>query len=349
MGAFRYPGAKTKLAQQIVKAFPALFRTGPLFGHGAAPLDYREPFFGAGGVGLPVIASLPQGSRVWINDADPGIADYWHCVVERPEDLSARVAACTPSVSLYRDCLAQTEDPSLDPVTSAFCTLFLHQCSYSGLGKKAGSPIGGWDQDGTPKVYDVACRWNAPKLVRTIRQWHGVFQLHHVRVTCGDFAQVLTDVSIPERSVVYCDPPYVEQGAALYHIAMTEADHARLAQALHRLPCPWLLSYDDTALVRRLYHDCVITPIPVRYIVAQGAAQGKETAAVHELLITPAVTAPRPRWSLVVTGRTGYHYAALAQQSGLPASTIRNRVRRGKPLEDALRVPRRPYARGGVH
>ena len=339
MAAFRYPGAKTQLAQQILRAFPSRFREGPLFGSDAPPLDYREPFFGAGGVGLRVMESLPWGTHVWLNDADPGIANYWRCVAHDPAALQAKIQACTPTVAQYRACLAMTGDPALSVLESAFCTVVLHQCSYSGLGKKAGSPIGGWQQDTRPKRYDVACRWKPQKLIADITHWHTVFRNYRLTITCGDFAPLLTDIPDPGRVMVYCDPPYVQRGAALYHIAMTEDDHTRLATALQRLPCPWILSYDDAALVRRLYRGCVIHEIPVRYRVANGTARGTEASSGHELLITPPP--PCPRWSVVVPGRTGYPYAQLAQETGLPATTIRNRIRRGWTMAQALDRPRR--------
>jgi DNA adenine methylase len=282
-------------------------------------LDYREPFFGAGGIGLRVIESLPPGACVWINDADPGIANYWRCIVEHPAALSARIQSCVPTIECYRTCLAQAQDPHLDIVESAFVTVFLHQCSYSGLGKKAGSPIGGWHQGETKPTYDVSCRWRPAKLVADIAHWHRV----------------------PAHTFFYCDPPYVKRGAELYSQAMGQEDHARLAARLLDLPCPWVLSYDDDPLVRRLYNACVIQELAVRYTVAYGTAE--QNALTHELLIVPPPS--RPRWSLRVTGRTGYRYRALAHAAGLPASTIRNRIRRGWTMEKALQQPRR-CARG---
>lgn len=340
MGAFRYPGAKSKIAEQIVRAFPSSFRDGPLFGRARYPLDYREPFFGAGGIGLKVIASLPPQSHVWINDADHGIANYWRAVVSSPDELRALIQACQPTVPRYRECLAQAADPALNVVESAFATLFVHQCSYSGLGKMAGSPIGGWKQEEgeTPKRYDVSCRWKPKKLLADITHWHRVFQAHHMRVTCGDFAEVFAEVQHPATTFFYCDPPYVQRGPVLYSQSMTPADHARLAAQLHALRSPWVLSYDDDPLVRQLYHDCRLEPLAVRYIVAQGSADGSKAPVGHELLITAL---PRARWSIVVPGRTGYHYQDLARTSGLPATTIRNRVRRGWPLEQAITQPLR--------
>ena len=58
-------------------------------------------------------------------------------------------------------------------------------------------------------------------------------------------------------------------------------DHATLAGYLGRqATLPWLVSYDDTPLVRQLYSDHQLVPLPIRY-----SLNIKRSA--QELLIAP--------------------------------------------------------------
>lgn len=345
--AFRYAGSKLKLAARILEAFPAHFWGHPLLSSGLSQtVDYREPFFGSGAIGLRVIEALPELSRVWINDADPGIAHYWRAVLESPEELIRWILDCHPTVDLYRTLRVRADDATVGGVEAAFITVFLHQCSYSGLGKKAGSPIGGWNQTETFPQYRIDCRWHPERLAKDIRQCHKVLDRLLVTITCGDFTPLFEGIRDPAHTFLYCDPPYVKRGPALYNKSMTTADHERLAAALHRTACPWVLSYDDDPLVRRLYGDCRIDAIDARYTVTNGVQRSstRPVSSQQELLITALPAKSRPKHSLVVTGRTGYHYQHLSEQSGLPATTIRNRIRRGFSLERALTQPLREKA-----
>src|SRR5207249_2147462 len=58
---------------------------------------------------------------------------------------------------------------------------------------------------------------------------------------------------------VYLDPPYYARGGSLYKYAFTDADHRRLAVALHAARYRWALSYDDHPRVRQLYAWAEVT------------------------------------------------------------------------------------------
>jgi DNA adenine methylase len=337
--AFRFPGSKTKLIKEILKKFPDHLIDKPLLHDHIPTAEYREPFFGSGAVGLTVLYTLPDGSKAWINDADRGIADYWKTVQQRHQELISQIQSCAkPTVSFYDNCFIRATDPILDPVDSAFITLLLHQCSYSGLGKKAGGPIGGMDQDGD---YKIDCRWHPAKLIKDIEHCHTQFSHLDLKITHGDFGQVFEDILDPEHTFFYCDPPYVKRGPELYAESMDATAHARLATLLLQTKSPWVLSYDDDTLVRNLYRHCNIHHITARYTVANGIQENMDTRPVHELLITPKKIIERPRYGIVVTGKLGYDFDKLSQACGVSAAALRNRVRRGEMIEEAMSYPQR--------
>src|SRR5262249_51907142 len=82
MSFFRYPGGKSKLQDDIVKRLAEANPSG---------LEYREPFFGGGSVGLKLLADASSSTRIWINDKDVGIACLWTAVIRHHEDLKELV------------------------------------------------------------------------------------------------------------------------------------------------------------------------------------------------------------------------------------------------------------------
>ncbi len=266
---FRYPGGKKKILDKLLKCL------------GTMPIPYREPYFGGGSVGLAVLAYKQAQGGAWINDFDPGIAAVWETIRDRPAELQSLVGAFTPNVDdfkQYRSNLLANLDQS--PVDRAFQKIAVHQMSFSGLGARAGSPIGGNNQPAGIK-YDIACRWNAQNLIDRIGVIHRLLQ--GVRITHLDFEQVLQE---PGKSFVYLDPPYMKVGADLYQYSHNLADHHRLARILKGSEHTWLLSYDDHHEVRALYDGCPIFEVPLTYTI-NGAARK------HELLICSPDIEPR--------------------------------------------------------
>lgn len=236
----RYPGGKGKLLNEIGGFIAAYYRL-----NGDSP--YREPFFGSGVVGLHIMA-FRHLSSAWINDADPGIAALWKTVLHRPDELCDAIHGFTPSTGAFYDIKGKLLAGAIaDPVELALSKLAIHQISFSGLGTKAGGPLGGRSQkfEGA-----ISSRWNPETLCREIRRAHELMCKSSAIVTNLDFAAV---IDAPGRAFLYLDPPYCEKGPELYQHAFTESDHLRLADCLQRTPNPWLLSYDDTPEIREMY------------------------------------------------------------------------------------------------
>ena len=59
---FRYPGGKSKLKDRIVCKLNKISSNNTL--------EYREPFFGGGSIGLSFFEKRPNLDKIWINDFD---------------------------------------------------------------------------------------------------------------------------------------------------------------------------------------------------------------------------------------------------------------------------------------
>jgi DNA adenine methylase len=267
----RYPGSKDKIARAIIQRFPDHLRLGGLFSEWQ--FEYREPFFGAGAVGFAVMRRLQMvgpAHTLWINDRDYGIRCLWGAVYDVPVELSERVRSFVPSVDTFYRFRDEDGRRDLDPLESGFRKLVLHQTSFSGLGVKAGGPIGGRKQS---SAYNVDCRWNPSRLCRDIAETHQTLRrFARFKVTASDFTALI--VNAPAHAFIYADPPYVDKGPDLYKHSLSEADHERLASALFHCQAPWVLSYDDHPLVRRLYSWARIESVHLTYTTAV-ASSGK--------------------------------------------------------------------------
>lgn len=209
--------------------------------------EYREPFVGGGGVFLPVL-STGKFSRYWINDFDFGIYSVWMSVKSFAYELISQVDSFTPSVDAFyefRETL-NGDGRNLHPAHVAFMKIAIHQMSYSGLGTKAGGPIGG---AGQKSKYDVGCRWNGERIIKGISDINQAMQRVDMVITCLDYESMLERCD----AVVYLDPPYYHKGTELYQHSFTEADHKRLSDKLQDATYPWVLSYDHCDDVTQMY------------------------------------------------------------------------------------------------
>lgn len=285
MSVIRYPGSKAKLVTPIWTAFPDAVKH-ELWSNNLR-WEYREPFFGAGAIGIQVLERLSRQVDVWLNDIDYGMVCLWRSVYQNSESgpLAKMIDEFTPTAEAFYRFKAEDGRRDLPEHEVGFRKLALHRMSFSGLGYMAGGPLGGKDQENAR--YKVNCRWNPGAIKADIARVRAVFRrgFHSFQFTCLDFAEVIRDA--PPDCFVYCDPPYYRKGPELYRHSMSELDHRRLAELLRETKARWALSYDDAPTIRRLYHWAEVTPLEIKYTTARVAPGVTERPKNREILITP--------------------------------------------------------------
>ena len=278
---FRYPGGKGKIKSLISEKITSFYESGD-----KQHVEFREPFFGAGAISFDVLKNH-ELENIWINDRDPGIAAIWSVVINSPKDLQELISAYKPKLEDFYIFKKQLLDTNYlnnaDEVYLAFQKLAIHQMSYSGLGTRAGSAIGGKDQfdnDGNPKKYLVDCRWSPDKLIKDINRLHTLLSNSHVKY--GECTRYGFEVLIKESgsAYIYLDPPYYKVGQDLYQFNFTDDQHKKLSELLKECPHSWLLSYDKHERISELYSWANIEEIPIKYSI-NGAVE------TSELLISP--------------------------------------------------------------
>lgn len=263
MSFFRYPGGKTKIkdviAEQLEKSATA----------GLGSVQYREPFFGGGSIGLHMVS---LGVRdLWVNDRDVGISCLWTSVISHHEQLKDMVRSFTPSVGSFCDMKAELSAIDRVPevidgiVAVGFKKMAIHQTSYSGLGTMSGGPLGGMSQ---ASEYKIGCRWNPKNICSKIDRIHHVLSGVKVRKeSCSvhDFETLVLEGG--SDVLLYIDPPYYIKGNELYQCGMTSFDHLRLSKMLRKTSHRWVLSYDDCREIRDIYSWACVREIDVNYSI----------------------------------------------------------------------------------
>jgi DNA adenine methylase len=281
MSFFRYPGGKSKLRTKIVSKLNDMA--------GDLDLEYREPFFGGGSIGLQYLEKS-KNNKVWINDLDLGIYCLWVSVFRYPEKLKENVLKFTPTVDAFysfkndltRDCKLIDIDTV---VNFGFKKLAIHQISYSGLGTKSGGPLGGQSQ---LSDYKIDCRWSPKYICKKIDKLNKQFKRYSLRFSGVDFSEVILEDT--KDAIIYLDPPYFVKGNDLYQHGFNTEDHIRLANCLKNTKHKWLLSYDDCDEIRDLYSWATIEELDgVSYSITalKDKDSGKRTSRQKtELLIS---------------------------------------------------------------
>lgn len=206
---------------------------------------------------------------------DKGTYALWWSIHNQPDELLSLVYGFKPSREAFfqfkHDLLGGVEFPLPE---FALRKLAVHQMSFSGLGVRAGGPMTA-----------IASRWSPRHIQRNVEEARRLLDGRQVTITNMDYKAVLSRVD--SDTSVFVDPPYVVAGSVLYQHAFTQKDHVELGSLLAAARFPWVLTYDDCTLVRRMYGDDTIVEIPMTYSV-NGISKKRE------LLITPKSNANIP-------------------------------------------------------
>ena len=138
-----------------------------------------------------------------------------------------------------------------DPITLGFATFFLNRTNRSGIIKAAGV-IGGLDQTGP---YKMDCRFNRDNLEKRVRRV--AKYRNRIHLTRKDALAFIGDAGahLPKTTFFCVDPPYYSKGQGLYTSFYNPEDHSLLAKMILGLANPWIVTYDNIAVISKLYRD----------------------------------------------------------------------------------------------
>lgn len=237
----------------------------------AQPLVYAEPYAGGAGTAINLLLSR-KVQTIRINDAAIGIYSFWNSVVMEGERF-LQTLWDTP-VNLHewqrqRKIFKSATCPSFE---LGFATFYLSRTNRSGI-LRAG-PMGGQDEvQQQNATYKIDCRFNKVDLSNRIKRILELKSFIHVsNLDAIDFLKSVND----EHALVYLDPPYYEQGEALYLNYYQHEDHVRLSSFLrHSSKFDWVLSYDNVPAILEMYSDFPLYQFALKY-TAQEVKAGSE-------------------------------------------------------------------------
>lgn len=274
----RYPGGKSRLANFMKLVIQANGLKGGV---------YAEPFAGGAGV---AIALLLDGyvEQIIINDIDLSVYAFWYSVLNHTEELCEKIAVT--SVTMDEWYLQKQVFTDKDPaflLELGFATFFLNRTNRSGI-LNAGV-IGGKYQTGEWKI---DARYPKEKLILQIKQ------LAHKRNAISLYnldARILIQqylINLPEKSLIYLDPPYFQKGQKLYLNALQPDDHILIAHSVKNyINTHWIVSYDNVEPIHTLYLKHRQSSYPLSYTAAN-RYHGSEVVIYSDDLIIPKVDNP---------------------------------------------------------
>ena len=266
LSPLRYPGGKSAMAG-LIGGIRRLNRLGDR--------AMAEPFAGGAGASLTLLY-LEEVHKIYINDADPAIYDFWWTLINRSQpflDMLSKTRVSIVEWRRQRD--VYRAGSRVSRLRRGFSAYYLNRCNRSGIIINGG-PIGGFTQAGKWKL---DARFNKAELCRRCEKV--AEYKDRIDVSCYDGIHFIERLD-PESSFFFIDPPYFEKGPMLYLNALDEDYHAALAARLRTMQdAAWVLTYDDCPEVRRMYRGwAAIRPFSMRYSAA-------ERRSGKEVLITP--------------------------------------------------------------
>lgn len=276
----RYPGGKAGLTGFLSDVIALNELNGCV---------YYEPYAGGAGAALGLL-KLEVVSELHLNDADRRVVAFWRSALHASERFVDRIRTVPLTIKEWHFQHGICTHPaSWSQFDVGFAAFFMNRCNRSGVLNGSG-PIGGYEQAGSWRM-DV--RFNRDALAERILALARMRSRIHV--SCEDAISFLKH-SLPRgrgraKVFVYLDPPYVNNGQRLYLNAYKADDHAQLARYMDaQKALAWIMSYDDSDLVRGLYMGNKLKLMPIRYTL-------QEKRSARELIIAP------PRLAVPKTSR----------------------------------------------
>ena len=262
----RYPGGKSRALKQILPLVPVNIS------------EFREPFVGGGSVFF-AIRSLFQ-SRIksyWINDLNYDLYCFWQQVRDNAPDLVESLikthTTTTDGRSLFQE-LTKSKDTlnhnpdMLSEFQRAARFFILNRITFSGT-----VDSGGYSQS----AYEKRFTYSSIERVRNIAPC-----LSGVKITNQDYTEALFHEG--EEAFIFLDPPYWKAAESrLYGVRgtlHTTFDHAQFAENMRKCPHKWLITYDDSPVIRDLFGFANIQEWTLQYGMnnyrQERAAKGRE-------------------------------------------------------------------------
>lgn len=254
----RYPGGKSRAVSRILPLLPPDIQ------------EYREPFLGGGSVFLAVRQRYPGAIRHFgLSDLYAELICFWRSARDDNARLRRAIESLRARFPEGRELHHHLRATRSEDETARAARFFiLNRISFSGATEAGGYSQHAYEERFTPSSLERLAQ--LPPL------------LAGVTIQKAGYENALHE---PGAGVfLFLDPPYYStRGSRLYGARGAlhpQFDHERFAAALRSCPHRWLITYDDSPYIRRLFRFAHITPWEMPYgmnnVNGQRAARGAE-------------------------------------------------------------------------
>lgn len=273
----RYPGGKQRLTPFVLE----LMGENDLVGG-----DYAEPYAGGAGVAIALLLKN-KVSHIHLNDSCTGIYAFWRSILNQTNEFCRRVTDTRLTVKEWRRQQEILSRPAeFNQIDVGFSAFYLNRCNRSGI--LSGGLIGGLKQDGEWKMN---ARFPRKELVGRIEAI--AVKRKSITVKNMDAEKFILDYlpQLPEKSLVYCDPPYFHKASRLYLDHYKPKDHAQIARVIQNNVCHhWIVSYDGAPEILKCYSERRSFLYDLQYNAAK-AYKGREVFFFSDDLKLPKTSA----------------------------------------------------------
>jgi DNA adenine methylase len=225
----RYPGGKSRAVKTIAPLIPEFD-------------EFREPFVGGGSVFVYLKQRFPR-RMFWINDIYENLFHFWNECKDNSDELISQIWNWKNKYESGKElrCYLLQEISEFDYLKKAAAFFVFNRITFSGTTESGGYSDAAFHRRFTPSSID------------RVRSLSGI--LSHTRTTNYDYERVVEEDG--ENVFLFLDPPYYSAAkSALYGkngSLHKSFDHQRFAEVMRRTKHKWLITYDDSPYIRKLF------------------------------------------------------------------------------------------------
>lgn len=225
----RYPGGKSKVINKIIELVPEFE-------------EFREPFVGGGSLFIYLKQQYP-GKEFWINDLYQPLFKFWQICQLNLSRVVAQVLEWKQGFSdgkeLHR--FLNENYTKFNDVEKASAFFVLNRITFSGT-----SDSGGYSEQAFRKRFTMSS-------VDRLRELGSI--LLGTKITDLDYDKVVSAEG--QNAFIFLDPPYYStKNSGLYgkngHLHKS-FDHERFAETMKKCKHKWLITYDDSEFIKKLF------------------------------------------------------------------------------------------------
>lgn len=228
----RYPGGKSKFLTKILPNIYVPYK------------EFREPFVGGGSVFLASMQRINPKSKYIINDLNYDLYCFWKELQSNSSELISTIQQIKDKYTDGKKLFEHfNQNQGTTDYEKAIRFFVMNRITFSGT-----TDSGGLSEEAFKKRFTQSSIDRLRLLPKLIK---------NVDIRFGDYEPIISE---PGKDVfIFLDPPYYSaMKSRLYgkngHLHAT-FDHERFSQQIKKIKHKWLITYDDSEEIRRLFNS----------------------------------------------------------------------------------------------